>query len=276
MIGIGGTLDRAFLEDVARATGGAFLETPDSSGVGALYDQLSRLLRSQYVVGIHSTASPDIESRVLRLTIRTPSGETQTQLAYKSRRTITPEPQVEPPLIELPLPVATPGNSNSGPIFVIVALMAAGMTFVSVRYMLARVRDRRVQAVIAVQSARATGELQSEAAIASATLSQPPDVNESGVFLIIQGPGDDERRFRLEKQPTTIGTSDESHLRLDDAAGKVAEEHARIWSRDGKLMFHQIARSAASLVGGRPVSWVSLENGDEIQIGDYRLRVEMT
>lgn len=69
----------------------------------------------------------------------------------------------------------------------------------------------------------------------------------------------------------TIGTAAHCHVVLPESAG-VAAEHARITVRRGRVRFHHLAETGASLVNGGPATWVVLEPGDEIRIGPYVCR----
>jgi predicted component of type VI protein secretion system len=78
----------------------------------------------------------------------------------------------------------------------------------------------------------------------------------------------------VSEKPVTIGTSENCDIRLPAAAG-IAEEHARLWWRDGRLMLHHIAPNLVTLVGSREILWTSLEDGDEAAIGPYTLRISV-
>ena len=82
------------------------------------------------------------------------------------------------------------------------------------------------------------------------------------------------RLFRVSEKPATIGTGENCDMRLPAAAG-VAEEHARLWWRDGRLMLHHIAPELVTQVGSRTILWTSLEDGDEAGIGPYTLRISV-
>src|SRR5262249_9760728 len=101
----------------------------------------------------------------------------------------------------------------------------------------------------------------------------PAPPREAEMSLLIEGP-----RGRLSlvagKEPLTIGSAPGSQVLLDDDTGQVAREHARVWSSDGKLMFHQLSQDHPSLMAGNPVGWVGLKPGDQVEIGPYRLKVE--
>ena len=97
-----------------------------------------------------------------------------------------------------------------------------------------------------------------------------PEAEEAAV--LVTSDLDEGRWFRVSEKPATIGTGENCYIRLPTAAG-IAEEHARLWWRDGRLMLHHIAPDLATLVGSRKIIWTILEDGDEAAIGPYTLRI---
>jgi VWFA-related protein len=264
-IGLGLEIDRPFLEELASASGGAFIEAPAPDRIPEVYDQLSQLLRSQYVVTIESGAPADRADRGLRLTVETPQGPIELTADYTSRRTIVPATPSAPEPTPVPLVI---GDEDSGggsmlPLLLVV-VGVGGLAFGFVYYK--RVRERRELArEIAVMSRRAAEELNPDAFAAGrhAFTSLTRHVR-------IAGP-DFEETFEIGDQPLTIGAGLACQIRLPDG---VAEEYARVWLREGSLMLHQLAVGAAAPHGGRTAAWASLERGDQVEIGPYRLLVE--
>lgn len=99
-----------------------------------------------------------------------------------------------------------------------------------------------------------------------------PETEEAAVLITSEQ--DEGRLFRVSEKPVTIGTSENCDIRLPAAAG-IAEEHARLWWRDGRLMLHHIAPDLVTHVGSRKILWTSLEDGDEAAIGPYTLRISV-
>jgi VWFA-related protein len=276
-IGLGTAIDRAFLDELARRTGGAFLETPTPDGIVALYDQLSQLLRSQYVISVRSTASPNIEERSLRLTVKTSSGTSQANFDYRTQRTIVALPA--PPVEALPPRAVSlePDNTSGLPLLYLLGGMAAVVAAASVIQVRGRIHNRRLNKAITALSDKARDQLHDASSRPNqGGLSLGGGGASRAVFLDVRRATGETRRFPIATEPATIGTSSSCQLRLDDVGTDVAAEHARVWLRDGKLMFHQIAEGRTSLVGDRPVTWATLDAGDEVSIGDYKLRVEIT
>jgi hypothetical protein len=58
------------------------------------------------------------------------------------------------------------------------------------------------------------------------------------------------------------------------ASDGVAREHARLWMKSGRINLRHVAEGRrTTLVAGRPVDWVILDDGDEVGVGVTRLRV---
>jgi len=77
--------------------------------------------------------------------------------------------------------------------------------------------------------------------------------------------------FQVGEQPLIIGSGDACDILLPDAEG-VAEEHLRIWRRDGRLMLHHLAPGEETIVAGNPINWASLGDGEEAWFGPFLLR----
>jgi hypothetical protein len=77
----------------------------------------------------------------------------------------------------------------------------------------------------------------------------------------------------LSGNPLTIGRSPECDVVL--AGSYVGEQHARIWLRDDKFNLQTLATEGRMAIGGKAVHSAVLANGDEIEIGWYRLRFEL-
>ncbi|HYM15449.1 MAG TPA: VWA domain-containing protein [Dehalococcoidia bacterium] len=92
-IGEGTAIDRAYLQALADATKGRYLEAPDPAGLTTLYAGIGQLLSSQYVVTFDATGAHDGSTLSLQLAI---GGQTvSTTLAFK------PAPDFAPPPVTL-------------------------------------------------------------------------------------------------------------------------------------------------------------------------------
>lgn len=277
-IGLGLDIDRPFLEELADASSGAFIEAPAPGSIPAIYDQLSQLLRSQYVVTIESSAPANQMERNLRLTVRTPEDEVELTSDYATSRTIIIPTETAPPTAvptaTVRLPILSPANaeptdeSGGGLLLplVVVVLGVAGLV-VGVTYYRRAKRRREYEQRVNEMSQRAAQELDLDETSSTGEAASGPTRR-----VTVIGP-DGEETFEIGHEPLTIGTSSECQIKLEPAAG-VAGTHARCWLREGTLMLHHLARSYQTIVGGVDVTWVSLATGDEAIIGPYRLRVD--
>jgi curved DNA-binding protein CbpA len=119
----------------------------------------------------------------------------------------------------------------------------------------------------------ATPPLRSETIrqVQSSQVAQPSEarahlVTESGPALGVGaaiGPG-----------PFTIGTDSRSDLVVPASDGRETGVLGRIWSQEGRFMFHSMGRTPAVLVNGQSSAWALLEDGDRLQIGDHVFRFE--
>ena len=114
-------------------------------------------------------------------------------------------------------------------------------------------------------------ELDAARNMASENLETTPYNSEVAAVLVTSG-RDEDRMFRVSDKPATIGSDESCEIRLPATAG-IAEKHARLWWRDGRLMLHHLAPNLVTFVGGRQITWTSVEDGDEALIGPYTLRI---
>ncbi len=267
VIGLGQDIDRAFLTSLAAQSGGAFLQAPSSADVTTLYKQVAQLLKSQYVVTLNSTADPNVADRSLDLRIYSSAGTLQVSSDYKTLRSVTGVAGADTEAGAAPAPAATgtESSNSSSVLLILLAVLVVGVVVGGGAFSYNRLKTRRLSAQLAVLSTGAVGELQTSAPGEPAPAA--PDVS-----IEVEGP-DTRQTAHVGREPATIGTDASNQLRLEDPQGRVAGVHARIWSRDGKLIFHQLSDSVPSLIEGKPVDWATLSPGDEITIGPYRLKV---
>ncbi len=70
-IALGSDVDKAYLTELAQATGARFLETPSPEGLSQLYTDIGALLRGQYVVSLQAPDLPAAASHTLELSVTT-------------------------------------------------------------------------------------------------------------------------------------------------------------------------------------------------------------
>ncbi len=76
-------------------------------------------------------------------------------------------------------------------------------------------------------------------------------------------------QFLLEKDVTTVGRHPESDIFLDDITG--SRRHAEIRRKDGRFVIYDMGSLNGSYVNRDRVDNTQLANGDEIQIGKFKL-----
>ncbi len=82
------------------------------------------------------------------------------------------------------------------------------------------------------------------------------------------------RRVCIGATPIKIGSADSCDLVLPEDSG-VSPEHALIWRHDDAIVLHVTDHSAACLVNERPMTWATLEAGDEVRMGTFRMHIEV-
>ena len=200
------------------------------------------------------------------------SGQAKAELNYQTRRSIVPavlEPTAIPPTPPAPPLITSEPSGGFGQttLFILLGLLAVFVAFIWGRFLFLGNRNQRVAAEIARLSQRAEQEGLPPAAA-------PGPRAETGLSVSVKGPGVSER-YSISNVPVTVGSASINLIRLEAGGDEIAAEHARVWVRDGRLVYHQIATDYKSTWRGEPITWVSLGNGDEIQVGPYRLRVEV-
>jgi hypothetical protein len=88
-------------------------------------------------------------------------------------------------------------------------------------------------------------------------------------LVIVKGP-DAGKRFPLGVDPVLLGRSPDVEVVLNGTS--VSRQHARIWQRGGSFFIEDYRSSNGTILNGRRLTQPEpLEEGDEIQIGDYTL-----
>lgn len=77
--------------------------------------------------------------------------------------------------------------------------------------------------------------------------------------------------YVLGTEPVLIGRAAECDIVLSGAA--VSREHARIWWENGRCLVQDLGSTNGTRVNGKPITQAELAPGDEIQVGEYRLRL---
>jgi hypothetical protein len=107
-------------------------------------------------------------------------------------------------------------------------------------------------------------------AVRDELLEQLGDLPVSGPALVVRsGGGRTGETFAPSGARTTIGRSPDNGVFLDDVT--VSRRHAALVERDGRWVIEDLGSLNGTFVNRRRVEAATLEDGDEIQIGKYRL-----
>lgn len=92
---------------------------------------------------------------------------------------------------------------------------------------------------------------------------------EGPALVVRSGGGRAGESFRPEGERTRIGRSPDCEVFLDDVT--VSRNHAVLVERDGAFYVEDQSSLNGTFVNRRRIDSVQLENGDELQIGKYRM-----
>jgi hypothetical protein len=96
------------------------------------------------------------------------------------------------------------------------------------------------------------------------------DLGVSGPALVVRsGGGRAGETFHPEADSTTIGRSPDCGIFLDDVT--VSRKHAVLVARDGGFFIEDQGSLNGTFVNRKRVEAAQLEDGDEVQIGKYRM-----
>lgn len=92
--------------------------------------------------------------------------------------------------------------------------------------------------------------------------------DESALLVVQRGPNAG-ARFLLDAERTTAGRRPESDIFLDDVT--VSRKHAEFIRRDGQFYVHDLGSLNGTYLDKDRIDEALLRDGDEVQIGKYRL-----
>ena len=96
------------------------------------------------------------------------------------------------------------------------------------------------------------------------------DLGVKGPALVVRsGGGRAGETFHPEGERTTIGRSPDCEIFLDDVT--VSRKHAELVQREGRWLVEDQGSLNGTFVNRKRVESAELEDGDELQIGKYRL-----
>jgi FOG: FHA domain len=98
---------------------------------------------------------------------------------------------------------------------------------------------------------------------------EPVEGLEGPALVVRSGGGRAGETFHPADERTRIGRSPDCEIFLDDVT--VSRNHAVLVERDGKFFVEDQGSLNGTFVNRRRIDNAELENGDELQIGKYRL-----
>jgi pSer/pThr/pTyr-binding forkhead associated (FHA) protein len=99
--------------------------------------------------------------------------------------------------------------------------------------------------------------------------SEPVEGLEGPALVVRSGGGRAGESFRPGAPRTRIGRSPDCEIFLDDVT--VSRDHAVLVERDGHFFVEDQGSLNGTFVNRRRIDSAELENGDELQVGKYRL-----
>ncbi len=95
------------------------------------------------------------------------------------------------------------------------------------------------------------------------------ELREGQALLVVKRGPNAGSQFLVEKDVTTAGRHPESDIFLDDIT--VSRRHVEIRRKDGKFFVHDMGSLNGTYVNRDRVENTQLANGDELQIGKFKL-----
>jgi pSer/pThr/pTyr-binding forkhead associated (FHA) protein len=96
------------------------------------------------------------------------------------------------------------------------------------------------------------------------------EIKTEGPALVVRsGGGRAGEHFLLEEEETTVGRSPDCDVFLDDVT--VSRRHALVVRRDGQFFIEDKGSLNGTFLNRRRIESGPLEDGDELQIGKYKL-----
>jgi len=94
-------------------------------------------------------------------------------------------------------------------------------------------------------------------------------IPEGHAILVVRGGEDEGKFFDIARSVTTIGRHEESHICLDDIT--VSRQHSEIHESGGRYIVRDSGSLNGTYVNHRRIDVAELTQGDELQVGKYRL-----
>lgn len=95
------------------------------------------------------------------------------------------------------------------------------------------------------------------------------DIQSGTAILVIKGGGEEGSYFVLSKPVTSVGRAESCDMVFDDIT--VSRSHSEIIRQDGTYLVRDVGSLNGTYVNQRRVEVAQLRQGDELQIGKFRL-----
>jgi pSer/pThr/pTyr-binding forkhead associated (FHA) protein len=112
-------------------------------------------------------------------------------------------------------------------------------------------------------------EAEAETGLSGADQAAVDALPEESALLVVQRGPNAGARFLLDAERTTAGRRPESDIFLDDVT--VSRKHAEFIRRDGQFLVRDVGSLNGTYVDKDRIEEAVLRDGDEVQIGKYRL-----
>ena len=273
VIGLGGSIDQAYLQELADVSRGRLSLAPAPADLQGLYGTIGAALRSQYTLELDGAAlSAGTPTFQVSVNNGARSGSAQTALDLTAfAPSPPPTAAVTPPVTA---PAATPAvqpvqDENGTSVLVPVGLAAAVLAVAGTAGAAFWLRRRRAAQPEVLRAPTGLG-LSGPVFTGNEPVfvgSGPLDAVDATAWLDVDTP-DRPARFPLGEDPITVGFTDDCTICLPNGGGQ-GGARVRLWRREGRYMLHNLSRLGRVTVGGKPVVWAVLEDGDEILLGSY-------
>lgn len=95
------------------------------------------------------------------------------------------------------------------------------------------------------------------------------DITPGRAILVVRGGEDEGRHFEISSAVTTIGRHEDSNICLDDIT--VSRQHSEIHESSGRYIVRDAGSLNGTYVNQNRIDVAELSQGDELQVGKYRL-----
>ncbi|TMB95145.1 MAG: VWA domain-containing protein, partial [Chloroflexi bacterium] len=274
-VGLGPSIDQAYLEDLTTGTHGQLLLAPSPQSLQSLYEAIGTTLRQQYILDVDASGLDPASAKTLRVEVNHAGTITAAEAPLDlSHFAPTPAPQVTPEVTAVVTPIPTPaGTGAEGGGSAVPLALAGGVLVLGVAGAGGVVYRRRRRRQAVPQELRTPWRPRPDDPGAVFVGTGPLGNMRADAWLESVGP-ENAGRFPLGEEPVTVGFTGDCTICLPDGAG-LPGARFRVWRREGVYMLHNLSRSGGVTVGGKPATWAVLEDGDEIVIGASRLRFRM-